>query len=151
MEDNLTGKCGLYCGACVIYRAEKDNPEKREMIAKKVNCAVEQVRCMGCGALTPECWCYGCKLLACLKTKGYDFCYQCPEFENHSCEKYNDLAAAYLEDGEDIRANLAIIKAGFLKEWLAEQDKKYRCKNCNHPISVSDQTCPVCKHQINRK
>jgi hypothetical protein len=41
-----------------------------------------------------------------------EFCYQCPEYKTHTCEKFEKLAKGYLEVGVDLRANLARIAAG---------------------------------------
>ena len=35
---NLVGKCGLYCGACGIYRAYKDGGEYRQRLADFFKC-----------------------------------------------------------------------------------------------------------------
>ena len=148
MEINLVGKCGLYCGACSIFRAQRDNEKERNLIAKEFNCSVEQVRCNGCGALTNECWCNGCKIIACLESKDYEFCYQCSEFEEKSCDKHNKLAKTYMQVGEDLRLNLVALRKGQMKEWLKEQDKRFRCPKCNHQISVWDNTCPKCSQKL---
>lgn len=150
METNLVGKCGLYCGACSIFRAQRDNPRLREAIANGVKCSVDAVRCQGCGGLTTECWCYGCKILACLKKKQYDYCYQCNEFVVRSCSLYQKLADDYQEAGEDIRKNLLMIKQGKVNEWLKEQELKYSCPSCHQPISVWDEKCYHCDYQLKK-
>ncbi|MCK4247085.1 MAG: DUF3795 domain-containing protein, partial [Methanomicrobia archaeon] len=48
INENLVGRCGLYCGACIIYRAYKDSEELRRIIAKDNNCKPEEIRCEGC-------------------------------------------------------------------------------------------------------
>jgi len=148
MKVKLVGRCGLYCGACGIFRAQRDNEKKRILIAKEFNCSVEQVKCNGCGALTNECWCNGCKILICLKSKGYEFCYQCSEFYEKSCDKYNKLANTYIKVGEDIRSNLIIIKKGQIDEWLKTQDTRFKCPKCNYHISVWDDICPNCSQKL---
>lgn len=45
---NLVGRCGLYCGACIIYRAGKDSERLRRIIAEQKNCEPEDIRCEGC-------------------------------------------------------------------------------------------------------
>ena len=133
---NLVGRCGLYCGACGIYRAYKDNGEFLERLAKHFKCLSEKVRCEGCMALTLESWGYDCKIVQCLRNKGLEFCYQCNEYENKTCEKFEKLSERYLENGEDIRANLERIKKGETEEWLHESEEKYRCPSCGKPLPV---------------
>jgi DNA-directed RNA polymerase subunit RPC12/RpoP len=88
-------------------------------------------------ALTPDSWGYNCKIAKCLRNKGLEFCYQCGEYENRTCEKFEKLAKGYLEDGEDIRANLERIKKGEIEEWLRESEELYKCSACGKPLPVS--------------
>jgi len=34
IDERLVGRCGLFCGACVVYRAYKDSEQLRQMLAK---------------------------------------------------------------------------------------------------------------------
>jgi len=117
---NLVGRCGLYCGACGIYRAERDDQEWRARIAKSYNCSTEQVRCNGCNALTSECWGNGCKIVLCTKAKGINFCFECQEYIDETCDKFKNLADDYLSTGVNLRENLLKIKEGKVEEWLRE-------------------------------
>jgi hypothetical protein len=142
----LIGRCGLYCGACVIYRAERDDPELRKRIAKNVDCPPEKVRCRGCGALTPDCWGYECRIVICLNERQYRYCYECLEYEDKSCEKFESLSKGYLEnDGVDLRKDLAMIKAGRTDEWLKIMVERYSCPACGRPVSVGSKKCPHCE------
>jgi len=133
---NLVGRCGLYCGACGIYRAYKDNGEFLKKLAEGFKCPPEKVRCEGCMALTPECWGNGCKIVQCLQSKDLEFCYQCSEYEKDSCEKFRKLAQRYAKIGVDVRVNLERIRKGETEEWLRESEKKYRCHSCGKPLPV---------------
>jgi len=64
-NEDLVGRCGLYCGACSIYRAYKDNGEYLKRIATRFKCSPEKVRCEGCQILTPEFWGNDCKIVQC--------------------------------------------------------------------------------------
>lgn len=136
IDKKLVGRCGLYCGACGIYRACKDDGEFLKKLAESLKCPPEKVRCEGCGALTPNCWGYDCKIFKCIKSKGFDFCYQCNQYQNNSCEKFEKLAKGYLEVGEDLRANLQRIRKDEIEEWLHESEEKYRCPACEKPLPV---------------
>ncbi|MGB9714110.1 MAG: DUF3795 domain-containing protein [Candidatus Bathyarchaeales archaeon] len=134
---SVVGRCGLYCGACSVYRAYKDDGEYLARLAQHYGCPPEKVRCEGCMALTPECWGYGCKIVQCLMDRSLEFCYQCSEYENETCEKFEKLARHYLEDhGVDLRANLRRIRKGETEEWLIESEEKYRCPACGKPLSI---------------
>lgn len=137
VNTNLVGRCGLFCGTCGIYRAYKDSGEYRQRLANFFKCPPEKVRCEGCQALTPECWGNDCKIVKCLNSKGFKFCYECLDYVERTCEKFEEFSEAYLkEDGVDLRDNLARIKAGKVEEWLKESEEKFRCPHCGKPLST---------------
>jgi len=144
----LVGRCGLYCGACGIYRAYKDDGDYLDMVSKSWDMPKGKIRCEGCQALTPRCWGTGCERVKCLDDKGYEFCYECEKFENRSCEKYEYIASRYLERGEDVRESLRRIKLGETDQWLEEQEMRWRCLSCGHPISWYGEKCFKCGAQI---
>ena len=150
VENNLVGRCGLYCGACTIYRAYKDEEEFRNRVAAYFKYSPEKVRCEGCQALTPECWGNDCKIVQCMTAKGYSFCHECPQFDDKSCEKYNELATRYLEDNVDARANLARIKSGQIEAWLKESRERFRCSFCGKPLSEGRDNCYHCGNEFGR-
>ena len=144
------GKCGLYCGACGIYRAERDDQEWRRRMAEHFKCSVEKVRCNGCGALTLNCWGFDCKFVKCLRERRYEFCYECIDYKNRSCEKFEKFSKEYLEEDDvDLRKNLAMIKDGKVEEWLASSEKFYTCKFCGKPVTTGAKKCHHCKREIN--
>lgn len=145
---NLVGKCGLYCGACTIYRAYQDSEEWQQEIASRANCSPGQVRCNGCSDLTSECWGNDCKIVSCTRAKGYDFCFECPEFQNVGCQKFNTLSDRYLQGGVNLRDNLNTIKEGKVNEWLQESADKFSCKLCGKPISVWSNECHHCGYKL---
>ncbi|MFW6002369.1 MAG: DUF3795 domain-containing protein [archaeon] len=55
-DKNLVGRCGLYCGACIIYRAYKDSEDLRKKIADDNDCKPEYVKCEGCQSKQDERW-----------------------------------------------------------------------------------------------
>ena len=77
--------CGLYCGACFIIQAYKQNrtdciPEPwLESIQGK------ELDCYGCksGKLYENC--RGCKIRICAESKNVEFCNECPEYP---CKEY---------------------------------------------------------------
>ena len=50
IDSLLAGDCGLYCGACPIYRMYKDrDTEWLEQAAREVfHCQPDDIRCEGC-------------------------------------------------------------------------------------------------------
>jgi len=143
-DEDLVGRCGLYCGACSIYRAYKDNGEHLIRLSKRFKRPPEKVKCEGCQILTPKCWGNKCKIVQCLQAKNYEFCYECPKYEERSCEKFEKLAKGHLEDNVDIRANLEKIKTGKAMEWLKESKKRFKCPYCKKPLPEGSKKCYHC-------
>jgi hypothetical protein len=143
-SESLIGRCGLYCGACDIYRAERDDPGWRARIAASHDCAVEQVRCNGCGNLSPECWGHGCKIVSCTELKGVRFCFECAEYDANSCDAFGRLAAGYLEAEVDLRENLSRIREGKAQEWLHATRQRFTCGACGKPVAVWSAKCHHC-------
>jgi len=145
---NFVGRCGLYCGACIIYRAYKDSAELRESIARDYRRSPEDVRCEGCQTVTLDGWDMdqewgkNCLIVRCLNEKGLNFCYQCDTYPE--CEKFRGIAESCLKRGENLMENLEKIKAGKVEEWLEEEDKKWRCEKCGKPISMHLTECRWC-------
>jgi len=136
VNTGLVGRCGLYCGACGIYRAYKDRGKYRQQVAAFLKCPPEKVRCEGCQVLALDCWGNGCRILQCLNAREFKFCYECLEYKEHDCGRFEKFAEAYLkEDGVDLRANLARIEAGKVEEWLTKSKEKFRCPYCGKPLS----------------
>jgi hypothetical protein len=137
VNKSLAGRCGLYCGACAIYRAERDGGEYLKGLATHFQCPPEKVRCAGCQDLKPDSWGYNCKIVKCLRGKDLEFCYQCGNYRKNKCDKYAELAKGYMEDGVDIRANLERIKKGEVENWLRQNEERFKCPACRKPLPES--------------
>jgi hypothetical protein len=147
-DGNLVGRCGLYCGACTIYRAYKDGGEFRVRVARFFKCPEEKIKCQGCQALTPDSWGNDCQIVQCGRSEGYEFCYECSDYGTRSCEKFEELAKRYTEDKVDVRANLEKIKQGKTEEWLKESESRFRCPHCKKPLPEGSTKCYHCKQEF---
>ena len=137
---DLAGACGLYCGACGIYRMHKDqDTERLEQAAREVfHCQPEEIRCEGCRGPLDRHWSPECRFLACTRERGVTFCYECADFP---CD---DLSA-FSTDHQDIpTANLRRLAEVGLQAWLAEQDARWRCPACGKPVDIYSDTCRAC-------
>lgn len=154
VNENLVGRCGLYCGSCIIYRAYKDSEQLRQRIAERENCRPEDIRCEGCQTVLAngwdkdEEWGKNCKIVRCSEAKGLDFCYQCNTYPN--CEKFRVIYEASLKRGDNLMENLEKIQASKVQEWLKEEDKKWRCQKCGNPTSRHLQECHWCGEKLRK-
>ena len=152
MSVRLIGRCGIYCGACYIYRAFKDGGSLLTTTAEKVGVARDEIRCEGCLGPVEDLWrnCKTCEIRACLQERGLVFCYECPEFENSSCSKYERIREFCSNRGENIKHALERIRDGNADVWLKEQDAKWRCPACHRSICWTQTTCHHCSQPIHQ-
>ena len=150
MNPRLVGRCGIYCGFCEIHRASRDYIGLRVELAERYHCRPGDVACDGCQAvhargwaMEPE-WGKNCRILECLADQGLKFCYECPSLG--ACKTWKELAQSYLKLGISLRENLEILKQGKTREWLTEQETKWRCPDCSSKRVVSKGllVCPRC-------
>lgn len=111
----MVAPCGLLCSDCAVYKV-KDDPSLREALINKVNW--KGVPCPGCRTIKGKSqFITGtCATYACVSGRGFDFCYECPEFP---CALLNPAAdrAADLPHNTKV-FNLCCIKEQGLKTWL---------------------------------
>jgi hypothetical protein len=148
IDRTLAGRCGLFCGACDILRADRDGGELRGRLADHFGVEPDKVRCNGCGDLKTDSWGTGCKILNCLNAKGYIFCFECDKYRDNSCEIYEELAGRYLEDGYDVRQSLKRIADGGIDKWLEESEKRFACRSCGKPVIAGAEKCHHCEARI---
>ncbi len=152
MSVKLISKCGIYCGACYVYRAFKDGGKLLEITAEKLGVPKEEIRCNGCLGSVEDIWrmCKKCQFRDCLRERGLAFCYECPEFENSTCAKYESAREFTSKRGENIREALERIKAGDADRWLMEQDERWRCTTCSGSIYWTEKICHHCGKPIHQ-
>ena len=151
---NLVGRCGIYCGSCIIYGAYKDSEQLRQRVAERDNCEPGEIRCEGCQTVLADGWNSkewgkNCRIVKCLEAKGLDFCYECDTYPN--CQKFRDLADSCVRHGEQLMENLSKIESGRVEEWLEDEEKKWRCLKCGKPISMRLTECHWCGAKIGKE
>ncbi len=150
-DRGLLSRCGIYCGACYVYRAERDGGEFLKETAMQQGVAINEVSCMGCTGPEDALWvnCAKCHVRDCLKSRGLEFCYQCGEFHERSCTHYEGLAEFCAERGEDIRRAMEEMEKD-PDAWLGAQDERWRCGVCGGPYSWYEETCRSCGSHLGR-
>jgi hypothetical protein len=124
---NLVAPCGLFCGACPVFRASGDGALV-ERLAKTLDVPPEQVSCLGCrvekGHIRvmgePVCPTYDC----CIQAKRLQFCYQCGEF---FCLRLAPCAdkAQVLPHNTKVY-NLVLLQKLGVEEWLDRAQELWR-------------------------
>ena len=148
VDRRLISRCGIYCGACFIYRAERDGGELLKEMARRFNVPEDEIKCNGCSSPYEEQWrnCQKCGIKACQKKRGIENCVQCGEFEE--CPDYRYIVDFSAYRGEDARGSLKVIESGGSEGWLREQAERWNCQRCGYPLSWYDNTCRDCGWKV---
>ena len=90
---DLMAPCGLYCGACGVYIATRDENEKFKAIMGNLDeIKPEETECLGCMQPDPPkkiySFCRLCQIRECVKSKGYYSCHQCEEWPCSMIENF---------------------------------------------------------------
>ena len=146
--EHLAGVCGLYCGACTLYRARHDKDRKGveslfQDLSQRWNVPVEEVTCEGClseGPIIP--YCRDCNIKKCAADKpGVTRCSDCPDFP---C----DLITKFSNDGvphhSDVLKNIRRQQKLGAYEWCQEEYERIRCQFCGVSLDWYAQTCYRC-------
>lgn len=147
---DLIGVCGLYCGACGIYRATQDkNEEELEEYSRGLSektgsrFTVDDVECDGClvnGRL--DLWCRNCQIRVCEKLqteKGR--CSDCDEFP---CTRLTNFRDDGMKHHSEITDNLIQLQQMGIESWAEYEEKRWTCSECNTVLSWYDTGCPAC-------
>jgi hypothetical protein len=152
----LMAPCGLYCGACGIYIATRDNNEKfKSIMGNLYGTKPEETECRGCMQADPSpklyAYCKFCEIRSCVKSKGHYSCHQCrdwpcPTIENfglatgrrvmlRAIPSWRDKVA---EHGDEIGS----------VEWARAECERYHCAGCGSPLFRGAQRCRACKRVV---
>lgn len=155
-KENLVAACGLYCGACEMYRAVHDNNQaKQHSLIQRFNSrggnfTLKDLECDGCpagGRLSP--WCVQCNIKLCARHKpGEPICSaDCPDFP---CSKLAEFVKQMPHHAE-VEDNLRRLKKAGLKKHAEQEEKRWLCPQCKTPMSWYYQTCYKCGTKRSKK
>ncbi len=142
----LVGVCGIYCGACLLYRAYKDRDVALTEYLTKRGVPEEGVKCEGCTSATVSPTCAHCDIRDCAKQKGIVFCYECKELP---CSKLTEFSQERAKKDNLPHLSLCIGNLNALKqtsyeEWLRTQEERWSCKSCGRKLHWYTENCPKC-------
>ena len=122
----LTAPCGLYCGACAIYKASDDSA-LAEKLAQTLGVAPEQINCRGCRdeeGIIKFSGDYACPTYHCIDQRGLQFCYQCQDFP---CLKLAPCADKSQTLPHNTKVyNLVLLQKLGMEKWLERAEQLWR-------------------------
>jgi hypothetical protein len=147
--ENLVAACGLYCGACEMYRADHDNNEEKrqallqQFAARGGKFTIDDLKCDGClghGRLTP--FCRACEIRVCPQGKsGVTHCSDCPDFPCSRITNFNNDGNIHHAEVLD---NCRRLKDVGIKKWAKLEEERWLCPQCQSPMSWYDTICSRC-------
>lgn len=146
LGEELVGTCGIYCGACLVHRAYKDNDQDLIELLVKNGFSKEEIRCEGCSSNLVAPRCSTCVFKECVKDKGITYCFECNDLP---CEKLIDLSEkrARSENKPHLTlcpSNLKKLQEIGTGEWLEQQEKRWTCTACGKKLHWYIDACPNC-------
>jgi len=134
--------CGLNCGACQTLMAnEQGDKQWLEAAAKQRNVEPEDLRCYGCKTEVTAVYCTNCRMRACAREKGLEFCSECPDYPCETLSSFRNDAAPH---HSTIFKNLERIKEIGPEEWLEEQKRRWSCPECGTRFGWYSEKCSDC-------
>lgn len=129
IESIMFAPCGMNCMICYKHCASKSP-------------------CPGClrsGTEKPE-HCRKCKIKACIRGKGYSYCYDCT---GYPCKQIKNLERNYnARYGISLMRNNQIVKEKGMAEFMEQQKERYTCPECGGIIPLHNSECSECQRHI---
>jgi hypothetical protein len=139
-NNKLASVCGLFCGACTLYIATQEDPQRLKVMADRFHLSVEEISCNGCRSQKRCPYCEKCKMFTCAWDRGHEFCHECPDYP---CA---DLKLFQMErpHRSELWQDQTRIKEIGSQKWLQEIRNNYSCPQCYTINSAYDIKCRAC-------
>ncbi len=140
----LLAPCGLCCGVCGIYYADKNNIEKlKQKLAQSYLTEPEQIKCDGCSSDNKFVYCDSCLIRECVLSKGLSGCHQCTEWP---CEKVTNFPFPLA--GEYMLKSIPARRERTDKEWVEWEEHNWSCRECGTLAFRGARICGKCRKEI---
>ena len=139
-DKTLAAVCGLFCEACTLFIATKEDPARLKDLAARFQLSEEAVQCHGCRSAKRGPYCEHCKMVTCATGRGIDFCSECGEYPCDELKQFQSERPHRIE----LWADLERIKSVGYGQWLKDTRQRYACHRCGTVNSAYDPTCRKC-------
>ncbi len=129
MEEKLIAPCGVNCAICVAY------------FGYRMGGGMRKEACTGCRIKNKTC-AFVKKRCELLSKNQVEYCFECVDFP---CEQIKKLDKRYrTRFNMSSIENLEFIRDQGIKEFLKQQEERYRCPDCGGIICVHTNRCYSC-------
>jgi len=160
METNpdFIAPCGLYCGVCAIYIADRDNNRNfkerllnlykgkvpgKGTLPDSENLTIDDIRCRGCLSDEPFMHCRQCEIRACTTDKGYTGCHECDEFPCPYIEAFPMAVGKKV-----ILRAIPYWRQVGTEKWIQDEEARYTCPECGNKVFRGAVKCNQCKTNL---
>ena len=140
LDKMLAAVCGLYCEACILFIATKEDPARLKGLAARFQLSEEAMKCYGCRAAKRGPYCQTCKMFSCAAERGIEFCSECEDYPCNDLKQFQSERPHRIELWDDLER----IKDIGYKRWLKEIKENYTCPKCQSINSAYDLKCRKC-------
>lgn len=156
---DLISPCGLYCGVCAVYLADRDNNIKlkerllnlyqggtpgKGLLPNSESLSIQNMRCRGCLSDDRFMHCQQCEIRACTQEKGYTGCHECDDFP---CRHIDDFPMAV---GKKVILRSVLYRREFgTAKWVMDEEARYVCPECGNKVFRGAMKCNQCKVNLN--
>ena len=140
LDKMLAAVCGLYCEACILFIATKEDPARLKELAARFQLSEEAMKCYGCRAAKRGPYCQTCKMFSCAAERGIEFCSECEDYPCNDLKQFQSERPHRIELWDDLER---IRDIGY-KRWLKEIKENYACPKCQSINSAYDLKCRKC-------
>ncbi len=147
INPDFLAPCGLYCGVCGIYLADRDNNEKfKERLCAVYGTRPEDIQCKGCLHDDEEAiffYCRACPIKTCTREKGIEGCHQCDDFPCTLIEEFP------MPVGKKVMLRaIPQWREWGTEKWVAEEIRRYHCPHCGYPLFRGAKRCRQCREPV---
>jgi len=143
-QDALLAPCGLYCGVCAIYMADRDDNIKfKERLSPVYGVPPEELHCKGCLSKDVFGYCAVCPIRSCVSEKSLEGCFQCEDFP---C-KFIDEFPLPVGKKVILRAVPEWKELG-TERWVEAELERYHCPKCGYALFRGAKRCRNCKAEV---
>lgn len=139
----LVAPCGVYCGICPVYIADKGNLERlKERIATAFNVSTKEVLCDGCRSGRVFLGDADCTVKPCALAKGVEGCFACDAFPCKNIEDRPDPIRRVI-----LRSVPALKELG-IDSFVEQEEEHYRCPHCGYRLFMGARRCRNCNNAV---
>lgn len=158
VNPDFISPCGLYCGVCAIYIANRDDNRKfkerlvvlykggvpgKGTLPNSEDLSTDDIRCGGCLSDDLFMHCQQCEIRDCAGEKGYAGCHQCDDFP---CQHIENFSMAV---GKKVILRCVPYRRSVgTEKWVSAEEARYYCPECGNIVFRGVVKCNQCKTKL---